>query len=511
MQAKTETQPYEYFDPIFDGTCEAPVDTAYDLPDYCADIQKLLKCLVTPQVSSYTIAGDSLTCQGVCDIRVLYLDAKGDRVRCCAFTQEFTATAKLKGPGEQAVASLSARVEHLTCRAVSARRIDLHAAVAVSALVLVQKQEQLTCGLEGEGIEKRARTLQSHQAVNGVSHQFTIEDQLPLKNGKPPIETILRQEVCCRVTETRLEQGRVTVSGVAEVRFLYLSALDGAAVEKMSASIDFTQAIDCPGAEEGCLCSLRAVAGESSIQPREDDMGEHTSVGVTVRVFLMACLYRPCQVTLLDDAYSVREPLELQWQQGAFLQLAGRRTEVLKKKCSLAVQGAEIQKVLDLWCEQDSVQASCGEGKLSCRARYTLCLLYADAQGRPLYQEKAFDHSFSAALEDQQAQRCSAAGRTELWEYRITDRNTVEVSAETTVTAMLYSRASVKYIAGAGASEGAAPYERPSRLLLYYAGAGESLWDIAKSHRALLSDLQAQNDLYEGTVPQARPLIICNR
>ena len=83
--------------------------------------------------------------------------------------QEFTATAKLKGPGEQAVASLSARVEHLTCRAVSARRIDLHAAVAVSALVLVQKQEQLTCGLEGEGIEKRARTLQSHQAVNGVS------------------------------------------------------------------------------------------------------------------------------------------------------------------------------------------------------------------------------------------------------------------------------------------------------------------------------------------------------
>ena len=69
----------------------------------------------------------------------------------------------------------------------------------------------------------------------------------------------------------------------------------------------------------------------------------------------------------------------------------------------------------------------------------------------------------------------------------------------------------MKYIAAAGAGEGAAPYERPSRLLLYYAGAGESLWDIAKSHRALLSDLQAQNDLYEDTVPHARPLIICNR
>ena len=112
-------------------------------------------------------------------------------------------------------------------------------------------------------------------------------------------------------------------------------------------------------------------------------MGEHTSVGVTVRVFLMACLYRPCQVTLLDDAYSVREPLELQWQQGAFLQLAGRRTEVLKKKCSLAgAGGGRFRRCWTCGASRTACRPPVGEGKLSCRARYTLCLLYADAQGR---------------------------------------------------------------------------------------------------------------------------------
>ena len=59
--------------------------------------------------------------------------------------------------------------------------------------------------------------------------------------------------------------------------------------------------------------------------------------------------------------------------------------------------------------------------------------------------------------------------------------------------------------------ENAQPYPHQPQLQVYYASPGERLWDIAKSHRALLSDLQEQNDLYEDTLPDARPLIICNR
>ena len=40
MQAKRKTQPYDTFEPLFDGSCEVPIDMEYDMPDYCADIQK---------------------------------------------------------------------------------------------------------------------------------------------------------------------------------------------------------------------------------------------------------------------------------------------------------------------------------------------------------------------------------------------------------------------------------------------------------------------------------------
>lgn len=511
MQAKIKTRPYEYFDPVFDGGCEAPIDTEYNLPDYCADIQKILKCRVIPEVSSYIISEDVLSCDGVCDIRVLYLDAKGDCVKCCDFTKEFSASVKLKSSQEKAVALVKASLSHMTCRAVSARRIDLHVSVSLSVLAVTQKQEMVTCDMEDGLVEKKSQSFPAEQAVNAVCHQFTIEDQLLLKNGKPPIESILRRDVSCRVVESRISEERLTVNGAADITFLYLSSVDGTSMEKMSASIDFSQIIDCAGAGENTICDLRMVTGESTLQPREDDVGEYTSVSVLIKVFLVAFLYEPCEVEIIDDAYSVQAPLDLHFSQSSFTKIHGVFSEVLKKKCALTAPEDEIQKVIDLWCEQDEVQSACDKGKLNYRVRYTICLLYLSTQGRILYTEKQFDNNFTTELEEQEAKRSETTSRTDLWEYRISDKNTLEVSAETTVTTLLTSKSSVKFLTSAETNDSAGEYEKGSRLLIYYASAGEKLWDIAKSHRALLSDLRSQNDLYEETLGEDRPIIICNR
>lgn len=511
MQAKIKTQPYEYFDPVFDGSFEAPIDTEYNLPDYCPDIQKVLKCQVLPEISSYIISEDTLTCDGICDIRVLYLDSKGDTVRCCDFTKDFSASVKIRATEEKAVAWIQCASDHVTCRAVSARRIDLHISVSLRALAVVQRQELITSSIEEDTIEKLTSSYQASQAVNAVCHQFTIEDTLPLKNGKPPVETILRKSVSCRVSECRLSEGRMNVTGTAELSFLYLSSVDGSTVERMNASVEFNQIIDCSGADENCICDLRAIAGESSLQPREDDMGEYTSVNMLCKVFLVAFLYKPCQIEAVDDAYSVQVPLELRYAQSALTQAQMVHSETLKKKCVLSVQEDEIEKILDIWCEQDSVQSACDKGKLNYRVRFTVCLLYLGSQGRVLYAEKSFDYNCASELGDGLTRKTDTTSRTELWEYRITDKSTVEVSVETPVSTFLYSRSTVKYLISAGAGEDSQPFEPEPRMLVYYASAGERLWDIAKSHRALLSDLRAQNELYDETMPTDGPIIICSR
>ena len=42
---------------ILEGTKEVPVDLDLTLPDYCPDIEKLLKCRLSPSVTSKSISG----------------------------------------------------------------------------------------------------------------------------------------------------------------------------------------------------------------------------------------------------------------------------------------------------------------------------------------------------------------------------------------------------------------------------------------------------------------------
>ena len=100
----------------------------------------------------------------------------------------------------------------------------------------------------------------------------------------------------------------------------------------MSASLEFDQVIECGGASEDCLCDLRITPGECVIRPREDDVGEYTSVDVTLKVFITAFLYKACEVEFMDDAYSVRIPLELRYAQASLVAVREVYTESLKKK-----------------------------------------------------------------------------------------------------------------------------------------------------------------------------------
>ena len=76
-------------DLVFEGCKEVPVDMDFSLPDYCPDIQKILKCRVIPNISSKSISGDRLNIEGTAKIKTIYLDAESKKIRF-RFLPKFT-------------------------------------------------------------------------------------------------------------------------------------------------------------------------------------------------------------------------------------------------------------------------------------------------------------------------------------------------------------------------------------------------------------------------------------
>ena len=62
---------------VYDSSQEQPVDMTVNLPDYCPDIQKILKCQMYPRITGRGITGDRLELDGNCLVKVFYLDAQG--------------------------------------------------------------------------------------------------------------------------------------------------------------------------------------------------------------------------------------------------------------------------------------------------------------------------------------------------------------------------------------------------------------------------------------------------
>ncbi len=508
MQVKIKSQPYDTFASLYDGAFEAPVEMEFDLPDYCPDVRKVLKCQSTPELTRYELGEDALTCEGVCEFRVLYLDGKNDALRCCTFTREFSASVKTKPGGENGVAWVRAAMGRVHCRAVNARRLELRAAVTLRALAVVRRRELVACEAEDASVERLRSVQPAVRAVNAISHRFTVEDSCALKNGKPPVDAILRKSVTFRLLDHRLEEDRLTVTGAMDVTFLYLSPQDGDPVESMNFSVDFTQILEVPEATEHSFCDLKLTAGECPLALQEDDMGEYTSVKVTGHAFLTAFVYEPCQLEILDDVYSVSQPLELKYAQVRLLSAQGVHRESFRQKVTFPLE-QDLDRVLDLWCEGDSVEPETAGEKTLCRVRTTLCLLGRSADGRTFYTEKTLDACVDASPEMAGGQR--TVGKAEIWEYRLPEKNTVEVSVEFRTETFPAREQPVRCLASAAWEEDGEPLATVPGLTLYYARQGQRVWDIAKEHRALLADLRQQNQLEEDVLTRDQPLLITTR
>lgn len=158
---------------LFDGCQEQPLDLDVSLPDYCPDIQRILKCQVTPvfwdTASAATGWKSTVPCGCGCCIWIPGR-TPSDAVKWTAvFLRPSSA-----GTGVHPCARVSARVEYVNCRAASPRRLDIHGAFSVCALVLDRRIQPICTQAQEEQLEQRQETAAASMLAGLGSQQFTV-------------------------------------------------------------------------------------------------------------------------------------------------------------------------------------------------------------------------------------------------------------------------------------------------------------------------------------------------
>lgn len=495
---------------VFDGCQEQPVDLDFSLPDYCPDIQRILKCQVYPRITMRTIAGDRLEVEGMYTVRILYVDSGGKTIRSCEHTDPFSSSFNLRPGLDGAIVTTKTRVEYINCRAISPRRLDIHGSFSVCAKVLSKVSNEILSDIAGEGIQLQKKPVEVSTVAEAAQQQFSINEVLEIGQGKPEAESIVRSDVALSLQDYKAVANKIMLKGEALVKVLYCSDLDDGKLEAMEYAVPFSQMLDSSEISEDCKCDIHLEVLSSDVQIRSDNSGEDTLFGLEIKVAASVTAYQDKELNIVTDAYSTGYELTIDYQQVAAEKMVEMVNDDYAYKNTMDLSDDAIANVIDIWNEMAAVSARAENGQINYKGKINACILAENTEGTPVYFERIIDfdymHDWSGKPNDV---RCVPDIGVTSMSYRITGSGGIEMRAQIKLSAAVFAPQNFKCIADVAADETKPKVkDKSAALTIYYADAGENLWDIARRYCTSVDAIKLENDLVSDTLENRGMLLI---
>lgn len=493
---------------FYDGVTEQPVDTDFTLPDYCPDIGKILKCRATPRITLRALKKDQLTVEGVTRLEVIYLDGRDKHIRCCEHEVPFSVKIPLNNCPETAVAEAAAKVEYINCRAVSQRKIDIHGAFSLRISVTLQKTNDVLTNVEGAGIMVKKQQCEISTVIGRTQAAFSISEALELASGKPPIASVVRTGALLKIAECKPISNKLILKGEAILKVVYTTEPEGK-VESMEYLLPFNQFLDMAGVDDSCETACRAEISSMEINLRTDSDGEYRRMSVDIRAFADASAYKNRSVSMISDAYSVECELDTERRYMEFERYCG--TASGKTNCvGLIDTGKELSQILDSWCELGGVETNLRGGKVYVSGKTMFYAIAECIDGDKEFVEKSvpFEYEISLPYSISEGHAVCDTGVTGCT-YTISGTSKIDIKAEVSVAACVYEDIKLPCICSVTPDTSRVKNrENEPSVVIYFAEAGEELWNIAREHNASVESIQSDNDISCETLEENHMLLI---
>lgn len=504
MDLKVMNKAIAISETLFDDFDERPVDCDFVLPDYCPDIAAVLKCTLKPVIQSKQLSGDRMIVDGMAMIRVMYLDEGRKCVRCCEFSQPFTSNFVVKNVGVNACVQVSAKTDYVNCRATSPRRLDIHGAFTVKLKITAEGGSEIVSDIRGDKLYTRKNTVYYSVPAASAEKPFTISEVLELGMGKAPAEALIRGDAVANLTECKLLANKIIIKGELLLKNLYVSDIAAGTMEQVKHEIPFSQIIDVDGLNDEWECDVDLDVISSDIHISVNQNGESCLLSVNIKIMAMVQCYRTGGSEVVTDAYSAYCPLKMENKRLDTMHLLGirRDTAVIKESLELPPEG--IAEIVDIWCEATPTAQRCLDGKGYVDGKLMICMLAKDNAGVVSYYERSGNFTLEF---DECCQEMSANVQVLQVDYTMAG-DKIELRIEVAVSRRCYMQDSCQAVTSVTAEENASFPEEKAALKIYFAGGGESLWEIAKNCHTSIEAVMEENGLQSDVLPDDTMLLV---
>ena len=479
--------------PLLDTVSEQPVDLDLTLPDYCPDIERILKCSLIPKVYLSNVGGDRLSVEGGACVRVIYLDSEKRCVRSFEHTAPFSETFPLKDSPDDCAVYVDTKSEYLNCRALSPRKLSLHGAFSLYARVMVRRPLEYRTYEEEDDLQVSAEELAAYELSGLCRDVFGAQEDIPM-SGRENIASLIDHRLTVRITDLKAIRGKIMLTGEGRLELMTLSDPDSGALNCTTHAFPISRVIDCSGAGENSVIDARLDVMTYDLSLNDDALGGSGVLSLDAKLCFNALCRCEKEISVINDAFSTLR--EAQLKSEPFSCPSGVRclsfTDIAK--ATVSVSGESIDRVIDVHAQRITVSAAISGGAPLLSSKLTVGMMFRNGEGEYRSIERDIEFNYNPSADDFDSIESVSADVDSL-SYRIIGESSLELRAEVCYRMTVSRRITRSVITSVYADEDAPAYRDDGALILCYADAGEKIWDIAKRYHTRPADIRAENAL----------------
>ena len=490
---------------IFKAEGETEVNTAVTLP-VGKQLARVLKCSLKASVTATPIYDKTVTVEGPVALSVICLDTE-NRLFSLSKTVTFSKAFESEVPLVGSEVTSCIEDEKLTADPTDSGKIDLRGSFALSVTLRKPTPEGVICDIDGKNVEQQIKSSGITSPIGRGEKNLIAEEEISVGNGQPSVDCVIRSRADSVIEETGIVGNKVMIKGIFKIYVLYLPE-EGTRPQSFEESYPFSQLIEVDGITENCRVSAESRVVFCELTPRPDIDGDLRTFTANLKLIVSVKAYCDEELPLVTDAFSTVGGLELTTKELSFSHIKENVNERFIARKELEFTDGAIGSVIDMWCESKGNSCRFEEGQFKIAGTILINLLAYDCEGVPNCYERPVDFEYVRPISPTDLPlsadyRCTVMNSS----YTITGANTVSVAVEPTVEATILENRKLTLITDAVPTSEKAPSDSSS-IILYFADAGEDIWDIAKRYNSSISEIKELNGVAEDILPEPKKFLI---
>ena len=237
---------------VLDTTADNPFDFDVNLPDYFPDIQRVLKCIVTPGISaSNSVAGRAMA-EGNALMRIIY-SADDKKIYC--YEQSFPFSKSVEDSSLTGNDSLitTVKTDYVNCRATGQRRLSVSGVISIRFTVKSRTERRFVCGCDNSDVQLQTKRIDTVSTVGCCAKSFAMSEVAQLGSGFEPVDKLINASAHIVVDSSKAVSGKILIKGNLIVDIVYRSDSDTVESSVFRHTMPVSQIIEAQGATEDSI------------------------------------------------------------------------------------------------------------------------------------------------------------------------------------------------------------------------------------------------------------------